>query len=263
MPFESLSCRHCGSGDVQKLKPETYFCNNCENVFTYVSRSSARPTGGCEVPTAGRPCGVRAIGRCNTCSRAYCVTHQAHNLNSRGLVIQTYRDWCVSCQEKRKVDERALAEVRERREKEERGAAAMRIPALIDRLTAKPLKGAVSRNYVERITIGTKFLSSTVKYKSVVHEYEPAVPVGPLYWNYYKVFYDPSYDKPEQASDEWDTGLTQAGKFVPMDTSYLHTWVAVELGYELARWQEVKIREYLERLLGFGTTRRTRRNSGN
>jgi hypothetical protein len=249
MPSELLSCQHCGSGDVQEVKPETYFCNHCEEVFRYVRPNPARATGGCEVRTAGRPCRLLAIGRCNTCSKVYCATHQAHNLNSIGIVIQTYRDWCVACQEQRKIDERALAEAKDKSDKEERAAAARRIPGLIARFTAQPFKGAMSRDYVERISVGTKFLSASIKYKSVVHEYEPAVPVARLYWNYYKVSYDASYDEPKQASDKWDTGLTQAGKFVPMDTSYLHTWVAVERGYDLAGWQEVKICKYLERLL--------------
>ena len=250
MPFESLSCQRCGSGDIQEVKPETYFCNHCDNVFKYVSPNMAGSAGGCEVPTGGRPCGVPAIGRCNTCSRAYCGTHQAHDLNSTGLVIQTYRDWCVSCQQQHKSDERALAEAKEKQWKEKRSAAAERIPGLIAQFKERPFNGAVSRDYVEQIASGTKFLSPALKYKSVTHRYEPAVPVGPLYWTYYKVSYDAWYDKPKQDSDEWDTGLTRKGEFVPMDTGHLHRWVAVGLGYELSRWQEVKICEYLERLLG-------------
>jgi hypothetical protein len=39
VPFESLSCTNCGSGDVQEVKPDTYFCNNCEQVFKYVEPS--------------------------------------------------------------------------------------------------------------------------------------------------------------------------------------------------------------------------------
>jgi hypothetical protein len=247
MPFESLSCQRCGSADIQEVKPETYFCNHCDNVFKYVSPNQAGSTGGCEVPAGGRPCGIPAIGRCTTCSRAYCGTHQAHDINSIGLVFQTYRDWCVLCQQQRKADERALAEAKEKKWKEDRAVAAERIPILIAQFKALPFSGAVSRDYVERVAVGTKFLSPALKYKSITHQYEPAVPVGQLYWTYYKVSYD--NDKPRQATDAWDTGLTQNGEFVPMDTRHLRTWVAVQLGYELRRWQEVDICECLERLL--------------
>jgi hypothetical protein len=53
MPFESLSCSRCGSGDVQEVKPETYFCNHCDNVFRYVRPSRAGSAGGCEIPAEG------------------------------------------------------------------------------------------------------------------------------------------------------------------------------------------------------------------
>jgi hypothetical protein len=36
MPFEALSCPNCGSGDVQEVKPGTYFCNHCDFVFKHV-----------------------------------------------------------------------------------------------------------------------------------------------------------------------------------------------------------------------------------
>ena len=62
---------------------------------------------------------------------------------------------------------------------------------------------------------------------------------------------DAWYDKPKQESQEWATGLNRNGEFVPMNTSVLHnSFIAPNLGYELARWQEVKICEYLEKLLG-------------
>lgn len=110
MPFEELSCQRCGSGDIQEVKPETYFCNHCESVFKYVSPSRAgAASGGCEVLAGGRPCGVPAIGRCRTCQRAFCRTHQARA--ARGIqnlldsevgaaaygALNGYVDWCEVC----------------------------------------------------------------------------------------------------------------------------------------------------------------------
>jgi hypothetical protein len=249
MPFESLSCPSCGSGDAQEVKPETYFCNHCDNVFKHVSPRQSGGTGGCELPVTGQSCGVPAIGRCGTCSRAYCATHQAHDLNTIGLVIQTYRDWCIECQQHRKADERKLAETKEKQRKEERAAAAKRIPILIAQFKAQPFTGAQNRDYVEKVSAGRAFLSGAMKYKSVTHRYEPAVPLGRLYWKHYVVSYDNDPTKLDSA--EWETGLTQSGEFVPMDTSVLHSiFIAPNLGYELERWQEVRICEYLEKLLG-------------
>jgi hypothetical protein len=108
MPFESLSCPRCGSGSLQEVKPETYFCNHCDNVFKHVSPSRAGSTGGCELPEEGRPCGVPAIGHCRTCHRAFCLTHQARaargleNLldsesGSAAAAFRGYIDWCAAC----------------------------------------------------------------------------------------------------------------------------------------------------------------------
>lgn len=110
MPFEELSCQRCGSGDIQEVKPETYFCNHCESVFKYVSPSRAgAASGGCEVLAEGRPCGVPAIGRCRTCQRAFCRTHQARAARGIQNLLDSevgaaaygasngYVDWCEVC----------------------------------------------------------------------------------------------------------------------------------------------------------------------
>ena len=106
MPFESLSCPRCGSGDVQEVKPETYFCNHCDNVFRYVRPGRAGSAGGCEIPAEGLACGVPAIGRCRSCQRAFCLTHQARvgeglhdRLDSerRYAPGTGYPDWCAAC----------------------------------------------------------------------------------------------------------------------------------------------------------------------
>jgi hypothetical protein len=249
MPFESLACPHCGSGEVQEVKPGTYFCYHCDNVFKYVRPHQTGSVGGCELPVAGQSCGVAAIGRCSTCSRAYCATHQAHDLSTIGVLIQAYRDWCIECQQQRKADERKLAEAKEKQQKEERVAAAKRIPALIAQFKAQPFTDAQNRDYVEKVFAGKAFLSGALKYKSVTHPYPSAVPLGRLYWTCYVVWGE-RYDPPRQESRECETGLSQGGEFVLMDTSVLHSSsIAAGLGCELARWQEVKICGYLEELL--------------
>jgi hypothetical protein len=57
----------------------------------------------CEIElNNGSNCGVQAIGRCSTCGRAFCLTHQAQNLS--GVVFVGYVSvgdpgMCTSCQE--------------------------------------------------------------------------------------------------------------------------------------------------------------------
>ncbi len=108
MPFESLSCLRCGSGDVQEVKPETYFCTHCDNVFKYVRPSRTGATGGCEIPAEGPDCGVPAIGRCRSCQRAFCITHQARvgeglrdclDSELRYVPGTCYPDWCIACRD--------------------------------------------------------------------------------------------------------------------------------------------------------------------
>lgn len=93
MPLESLSCSHCGSGDVQQVKPDTYFCNHCDSLFKYVNSGQMAGGVGCELalPT-GKTCGVPPIGRCVTCYRTFCATHYGENLisptNARGCCLE-------------------------------------------------------------------------------------------------------------------------------------------------------------------------------
>ena len=47
----------------------------------------------CEVDVPSGPCGVAAIGRCSTCGRAFCVSHQAAAANPGHVVV----DRCVTC----------------------------------------------------------------------------------------------------------------------------------------------------------------------
>lgn len=70
--------------------------------------SPSGPTGGCELPEGGRPCGVPAIGHCRTCHRAFCRTHQARaarglenlldsEFGSAAAAFGGYIDWCAAC----------------------------------------------------------------------------------------------------------------------------------------------------------------------
>lgn len=92
MPLESLSCTQCGSGDIQEVKTDTYFCNHCERVFKYVDAASISAATGCELTLDGKKCGVQAAGRCLECGRAMCFSH---------WVRDEPRSECTECQHHR------------------------------------------------------------------------------------------------------------------------------------------------------------------
>ena len=94
MPVETIKCQECGSADVTEFKAGTYVCAHCEAVFKHVSPAAAG--GGCEIDD----CGVPAVGRCSSCNRRFCGTHQARD--EKG----SYVDWCRACQEERRATER-------------------------------------------------------------------------------------------------------------------------------------------------------------
>ncbi|HUN37261.1 MAG TPA: hypothetical protein VMU95_35125 [Trebonia sp.] len=67
MPFEAITCTHCGSGDVKEVKPGTYFCDHCEQVFKYVDPAKVTVTPGfCD---HGNPVRVQ----CQVCKAGMCV----------------------------------------------------------------------------------------------------------------------------------------------------------------------------------------------
>jgi hypothetical protein len=107
MPYESLRCPKCGSGDCQEVKPGTHFCNYCDNVFKYVSPAA---TGGGVAACA--TCGVVAVGLCLTCNRHFCRGHQAVEPPTR------YIDCCAACLKER--DSRRRAERARQWEQEQR-----------------------------------------------------------------------------------------------------------------------------------------------
>jgi hypothetical protein len=67
MPFEGIACTNCGSGDFQEVKPSTYFCNNCDQVFKYVD-----PT---RITVAPSFCdhGNPVDARCQVCGTGMCI----------------------------------------------------------------------------------------------------------------------------------------------------------------------------------------------
>lgn len=74
VPIESITCRSCGSTDVQVVKPSTYFCNNCESVFRDVASTPVR------VPeqTTFCGCGNPVAYRCWRCQTSMCEEHDAY-----------------------------------------------------------------------------------------------------------------------------------------------------------------------------------------
>ncbi len=69
MGVESLSCAHCGSGEVQEVKPNTYFCNHCEQVSKYID--SSRIT--VDVQPGFCSCGNRVEFQCQVCKGTICA----------------------------------------------------------------------------------------------------------------------------------------------------------------------------------------------
>jgi hypothetical protein len=53
----------------------------------------------------GYMCGIQAVGRCATCQRAFCVSHQAHErVDYFGQPIKS--GICIICSHKRQEEER-------------------------------------------------------------------------------------------------------------------------------------------------------------
>jgi hypothetical protein len=69
---------------------------------------------GCEIELKnGQTCGIQAIGRCATCERAFCMTHQGYSRNTFGRLVPDI-DMCELCaaakwDEERKRQEEADA----------------------------------------------------------------------------------------------------------------------------------------------------------
>ena len=95
MPYESLACPRCGSSSFQEVKPNTYFCNHCDNVFKYTRASSA---AGGSSPASCDTCGVLAVGLCYLCHSYFCPGHQAviEALGSP-IPVRRFKDLCARC----------------------------------------------------------------------------------------------------------------------------------------------------------------------
>lgn len=200
---------------------------------------------GCEVLVEGQVCGTHDVrGRCDKCRRSFCGKHQAQVWVPGSLLTSPYwqalSNECKPCNNA--PAEAAKAE--EEKKKLEVANAAARVPGLIAKFQARPFVGAVSRDYTQRVNDGYTFFSQTPKFKTVTHHYEPAVPLGQLLWDYWAM-YDAGYDWREGTSS-WETGLTQAGEFVPMDPRILDR----KRDFTIAKGQEPKICEHLERIIG-------------
>lgn len=101
MPIETIKCQECGSAEVTEFKSGSYVCGHCETTFKHVNPAAASGgAAGCEIDA----CGVAAIGRCSTCGRAFCGTHQAHAKDAFGTT--PYIGWCTSCQGQRLARDR-------------------------------------------------------------------------------------------------------------------------------------------------------------
>jgi hypothetical protein len=94
--MDTIRCRECGSADVTEFNPGSYVCGQCETVFRQAEPSSSQETSGCQIDA----CGVPAVGRCRSCGRRFCRTHQAveRYASDRQLIRSRHDDWCSSCQ---------------------------------------------------------------------------------------------------------------------------------------------------------------------
>jgi len=66
MPLDPLTCSKCGSNDFKEVKPNIYFCNNCDSLFKHIdpTKITASPAF-CE-------CGNLVQVQCKTCGRGIC-----------------------------------------------------------------------------------------------------------------------------------------------------------------------------------------------
>lgn len=200
-------------------------------------------TAGCETKLAdGRMCDVPAVGRCGTCNRAFCKTHQAREDNNYGGKV--YIEWCAGCQKAKAAAEaekqaRVHQKIREKRE-----AAAARMSYLLEEFRRRPFNGQ-PRQWTSSINKGPGFFSTANRYKITRHEDEPAIPIGKLEWWYFSYL-----DGGGECSHTYhfDTGLTRSAEFVLMDAEVLHRSDPPH-GLRLAPNQEEKICAALERLL--------------
>jgi thiol-disulfide isomerase/thioredoxin len=224
IPFESLSCSRCGSSDVQEVKPETYFCNHCDNVFRYVSPSQMASGVGCELKLAsGKTCGLPPIGRCRTCGKAFCGSHQArvgagltHSSEGRFLGGSAYPDWCSPCRTAELVtpilernQKAAAAEAEQRRARQERHKKAL---AALHAYGFEKL----ARPRTETFNVFEKRRFGRDRWQERSRSLEPAVPLGNLSWTISEWPRHPDATVTHK-DGFYPTGLTKSGQIVLME----------------------------------------------
>ena len=150
------------------------------------------------------------MGRCESCHRALCLSHQARDVHANGLVLRTYSSWCHACQEQSVAEhfqrEATLKQAAAARHKE----ALKRIPELITRLNA--VRAGLAE---ERVTV-TYENRAFGRRKEVRHVHEPAIPIGDLYWRYTTRGQE-RYDPAEERYGSFPSGVTRSGDIVPMN----------------------------------------------
>ncbi len=118
---------------------------------------------------SGSTCGIQAIGRCSTCGRAFCLTHQARN--SYG----GYVDWCLPCQEAKQAAERKKQEEQNAVVEYFKSGAARTVllasgvqPVEISWVTRKEVKGFFGglRFVDEVISVGHGWLLGELKWEN-------------------------------------------------------------------------------------------------
>ena len=144
----------------------------------------------CEIPVGGAECAVQAIGRCSTCGRAFCLTHQARvgaerrGFEERGSQGSSYTDWCSECRaakvvapilaQEQKYAQAAAERARLIRERRQTGWAAMQAYGFT--------RLAQPRFHTE--THLEKGLFGRERARETREELEPAVPLGDLNWRF-------------------------------------------------------------------------------
>jgi hypothetical protein len=190
MPYESLTCPNCGSGDCQEVKPGTHFCNYCDNVFRHVSPGKEADVIGCGLKLdSGKACALPPIGRCRTCGEPFCGSHQArvgevltHYSEDRFVMGSPYPDWCSPCRtaelvtpilERKQRAAEAEAEQRHVRQEQRKSAPAALGAYGFEKL-AKP------RTETYKVFEARSFGRDRWLERS--RSLEPAVPIGDLRW---------------------------------------------------------------------------------
>jgi len=200
MPYESLTCPKCGSGNCQEVKPGTHFCNHCDNVFKHVP-----PAGTSAGVAACATCGVVAVGLCLTCNRYFCGGHQAVKYESVNWATRC-GDLCIACLSAELAAKEALS----RQADEKRKSEQCRIAECIRILDSRGGAGLQGRSITHREYKSFLGISRTIE---KVVQIEPAWPVGNLTW---------------RSPERWDrgeftasvpSGITRSLTFVPLETS--------------------------------------------